>query len=191
MLRPQNMFKRPQITNTILPNDHDQNLKQINKVIKETSLPLKEDIEPKKVELTKVYEEITSFINDSKNAFTEQKKEIVDVLSNYLEKLDNKQLMNEQTHKIEKQEHDYKMENRYLLSENEKIDQTIKKPKQQKRSYTKVTGDVLNKVRLMFPSLDEKYIDKIYVSGEEIFYKSSNKYSLLDTQLYCKLSKPI
>lgn len=176
MLRPLNLFKNSNLT----PTSTIQQKGIINKEKQES----KEDLELK---LEKISKEVSNFILDSKNAYSEQKKELVNILENFT-KSQQQQPLSQQPlpQQILPQQ---PLPQQPLPQQTAPTNIDLLKQKRFKKTYSKVVGDVVDKIKMLYPSIKSEYFDKLYISGEDIYYKSSNKYTLMDTQLYCKLSK--
>lgn len=239
MLRPSNLFKNQPYQNLNQSQNSigDNTLAQIKKqasVINTSNQS--NDIEGK---IEKISKEVSNFILDSKNAYSEQKKDLVNILEKFVQTQPlaasmapsslssnlttshssqaasmaplstpqpflatshssqatsttpllaaSHQAVSQSTSKIPTMQSNT-MQSNTMQSNNIQINDLLKQ-KRTKKSYSKVVGDVIEKIKMLYPSLKNEYFEKLYISGEDIYYKSSNKYSLLDTQLYCKLSK--
>lgn len=200
MLRPSNLFKNSSLQPSGLQNYNlqKQALKQTqpqnNQVqfqktndvvdIKES----KPTVDPENIEskIEKISNEVSSFITSTTNAYSEQKKELVEMLNNFISSSKVNQPVEQTPHeRIQEQ----KIINTKLNNDSNIDLLSSKKAKHPKKSYSKAVGDVLERIKLIYPGLKADAFDKIYISGEDIYYKLSNRYALLDTQLYCKLSK--
>lgn len=232
MLRPSNLFKNQPYQNLNQSQNSigDNTLAQIKKqasVINTSNQS--NDIEGK---IEKISKEVSNFILDSKNAYSEQKKDLVNILEKFVQtqplaasmapsSLSSNlttshsslassltpqtafgsnqapqavfgvpqplQAASQTTSKIPTMQSNA-MQSSNMQSNNIQMNDLLKQ-KRTKKTYSKVVGDVIEKIKMLYPSLKNEYFEKLYISGEDIYYKSSNKYSLLDTQLYCKLSK--